>query len=470
MSTLQNLNAVPCYEGYLKTLQILAMNTNYPFGPYPIFFTSGQCNNSAAPDFPNYNIPMSCNANPDPDQIMAEDNCMRIITDKDFNPYDDKTIDPQKVNVLPFFYQTINGIKEVTINSNDSYFSGNIFPAEQDSNKNYIHKLLISVYVPPTYRIIFYAKDPRTTPKSQAFPYLELSPGTLIVNSCFSKLSLSESIQKANPKYAPDKPEFGPEFFDISTFLYSSVENDCTPENLFHIAPFFVIHEVKTFESVLIDMCVNNTPYNIGSSANSLNEVWKPQSQACDNFIKIKCLNAKYKNTPMCECFNQQRDLDNEYGEKLKVPVCCFGKSKDGDMKKACPFNSEAYKTSNMLRHCCSFAECQQVVQQSQALKDKNASTGQIQCVGNLVEFPKFTPTPTVTQITTTLVIKDIKEEIPDWVFYFMIFTAVFVIFAVIFYSFVENEDPEMEKLNEITKDVRGDKVLTHPNQLWDIL
>jgi hypothetical protein len=144
-------------------------------------------------------------------------------------------------------------------------------------------------------------------------------------------------------------------------------------------------------------MCTTNEQIVLGADpSNSLNQVWKGQTEGCDNLLTAVCAKndlAKTRWAEMCSCFTQQRRLDGKYGINAEVPACCFGTDLSGDIKKSCSFNDKAYKTAKMMRNCCSLAECQHIV------KNVNTFSGDshVVCDGQIVQLP----TPKTTDLSS---------------------------------------------------------------------
>lgn len=421
---MSELDPTPCNEGVLADLTALASQIDNPIAPYPVFYSSGQCGGAlTGASFPQYFFPVNCqNAYADGSAVpTANDNCLRIITDPAFDPLSGGTIDPTLVNVLP------GGTDE------KGTPKSNIF-------NNLDNTRLFSWYVPPQFRMVFYSQNPMLVGRGNAGPYLIQDPGTLQVNACLSQLALSDGTSffqyngPSNCLLASCACNLGGETIPQGTFCNQSATAPiCVEPNAQnqHRAPYFVIIQLEEYPNIIREMCVNNRPVSLGTDLNSLNTVWKPQAAGCDNFVTSLCqisnvTESEFQNT--CRCFTQQTELNNIYGSSLDVPVCCFGFDEDDptDISKSCAFDMSAYKTNNMLQNCCSFAECQQIVEKSNGMRVRASPPGEILCQGNFVNFPT-TVTPTV-PIPSAFV--DEKREIP---FYSWIVLAVGVVLLFVF-------------------------------------
>lgn len=387
------LDPTPCNEGLLADLAALSNQVSNPVPPFPVFYSTGSCGGgggvAVGGNFPLYYFPVNC---PPTSVPTPGDNCLRIIdnTDGHIGPDYDQTLHDYQVNVLP--------------NPNNS--DNNIF-SEPNAR-------LYSWYVPHGYRLMFFHDDPRTTTLKAAFAsqkYLVQGPNTLVVDSCLSFLSLADgssfftygTLQPGNSTNVtcplaycaacsiPSGQQIPP-----GPNCASGPTNPQACPGVTHYAPYFLVLKEGSFSDLLLDTCVNNRNVTYGADPNNaLNKVWKPQSGACDNYITMLCNISDVTKTEyadLCSCYTQQQALNVQYGNALQVPVCCFGTDSSGDPHKDCYFNTQAYKTNDMLSNCCSFAECTTLVESNVSLQVKASPPGEIQCEGSFVQFSPVPP------------------------------------------------------------------------------
>jgi hypothetical protein len=418
---MSSINPTPCNQGILSDMSAAAQQIFSPIPPYPVFFDTSDCNGGGSltnVSFPNFFCPMQCQSSSLP---TSDQNCLRVIDSSEFKHDEDKKVDPNQVNKLPTF----------------NHSSSNIF--------NDSFSRLWSFYVPPQYTIVFYTKDPSQNTKAESGPYFIAEPGTLYSNTCDSLLSLTDGSGFFDfDKYTNNNidffscPEAACNCGKDDIFCSSIGENvkipcrqnakgELTRTAIDHRTPYFLVIRKEFFNDLILQMCLNQKPVNLGN--NSLNEVWKPQSDGCDSYIESYCNQSNNINSDICACFKQKKQLDKEFGEKLDVPVCCFGKSTDGNIYKYCAFNEKAYKTRNMLQNCCSFAECQEL-----ASKEDGLQKGKLECDGSFIDFPPVPPSPT--KPVDKKIITDV-ENIPFWVWILFGSAVFFIIAFVISLSFV---------------------------------
>lgn len=426
--------ATPCNEGLLANLAALSNQVSSPVAPFPVFFSTGSCGGGAGvaigSNFPLYYFPVNCPATGVP---QTTDNCLRIIdnTDGHIGPNYNQTIPANQVNVLP--------------NPNDS--DNNIFNSPQER--------LYSWYVPYGYKMIFFHDDIRTTTVQAAMAskaYLLLPENTLVSDGCLSFLTLadgstfftygtssvfSNAYQPGNSTNVPCPLAYCAACSaqgDIPPGPYcnasSPVEKQDCP-GVTHWAPYFLVLKEGSFSDLLLESCVKNRTITYGADPNnSLSKVWKPQSEACDNYITMLCNISdvsKSQYAELCSCFTQQQALNVQYGDQLEVPVCCFGTDGSGNPNKDCYFNSNAYKTGSVLANCCSFAECETLVEQNPNMQVKASPPGEIQCEGKFVQFP-VPPTSPVGPLPTVII--ENQSSIP---FYTWIIFAIAIVLLVLF-------------------------------------
>ena len=386
-----SVDPVACDSGLLANLAALSNQIYNPVAPYPVFYSTANCGSAlTGSNFPTYfmsiNCPQNDNTLPTPDN-----NCLRIIDNLDgkFNPFSGPRLSSNQVNFLP---GATKGGTQV-----NSIFT--------DPNAR-----LYSWYTPVQFTIIFYQVDPSESTRDVAATsgYYISNSNELMVDACLTKLTLNNGstffsygnnddktpcpLQYCDACQNPNNPPVPPGPYCVGTngpisqnFDYSSCPG------VTHRAPYFIVIKNREFSDILLDMCLNNLPVTYGSNPNNnLNQVWAPQNAACDNYITSICSSSNVSSSPyaeLCSCFTQQQALNHQYGASLEVPVCCFGTDPSGDISKSCSFNSKAYKTGQMLRSCCSFAECQQVINQTPSMAN-NADNGTIACDGKFVSVP----------------------------------------------------------------------------------
>lgn len=356
----------PCNQGFLADVAALASQLDNPVAPYPAFFASPQCGRTGGPVFPVYFNPITC---PAAGLASPQDNCLRVISQETFQGYQSSgaNLASTEVNVL----------------ANPDNDSNSVFTSTAAR--------LYSWYVPPGYALYFY-KDNPVTNGIKGNLGLRQGPDTLQTNACANQVTLDDGT--------------------TTFFSYANGATDCDASALTHNSPYFVVVLEQDFHDLLVDICTADRQVEIGVG-NTLNKVWQPQSAGCDSFMTTLCSGASSNATGrVCACFRQQQALNVEYGASLEVPVCCFGVDPSGDISRACLFDQEAYKTSQMLRNCCSFAECQSIVEKSPSMQANTNTPGKIECRGQFVNFPSVTTTSV--PLPNSAVSQ--KASIPGWV------------------------------------------------------
>lgn len=418
-----------CNASFGAILAGWASNVVNPLEPYPGLFGATDCgrgsDGSGDVNFPDTNKPIDC---------QASANCLRVITDfnSEFNPLVGEAIPAKFVNTLP------SETRGVT--------SSNIFSKSTDR--------LYSWFCPPQYIMVFYTADPTKQRREQAAAggYLLVPPNTVQPNACaamqpltnggtFFTYSGSENPAQCVAAWCGCGRSSTPQ---VDDFCKSPIPYRTCPA-LQHNAPWFVVVKRLEFTQMLRSMCVDNAQFYLGGIENSMNRIWSPQSPACDLFITNQCHSrnpADAKLGELCACFAQQQALDQTYGKALQVSVCCFGQDPTNDVAKACFFNSKAYKTSNMLKHCCSFAQCQQIITETPAGETMKAMTptpGKIKCAGDFVVFPPVaTPTPTVTVAPSLpYIVKTTTSVIPSYVWILLGLGVGFLFLFILLLAFV---------------------------------
>lgn len=394
MSTLTN--DTPCNENLLADQAALASQIYNPIPPYPTFFSTRQCGGAlSGASFPLYFSAVNCDVPLDDLDSKGipppENNCLRVINaiGDTFNPTDSGvTLSPLQVNVLPGGFQ-----KDGTTPANNVFVDPNA--------------RLKSFYCPPQYRMYFYVGNPMTMTLADAAAqgFLEVTPNELQSAPCLTQLRLGNgdtffdyegSSQPNVPPCVLANCDCGVAPEPDPTFCKDGGSTVSCP-GVQHHAPYFVVVRIEEYADMIEQMCADNRQISLGPPSNKLNRVWTPRTQGCDTFMSNLCQSSDlaqtvYKET--CSCFTQQQALNIQYGVALDVPVCCFGKDPSGDIQKSCAFNTRAYKTEAMVKNCCSFAECQQVISQSHEMRSKAEPPGQIVCNGQLVNFPSVTTSP----------------------------------------------------------------------------
>lgn len=432
---MSSLDPTPCNETVLAEQAAQAQQTQNPVPPYPTFYSSGQCKGNVGSSFPLYFFSVNCQTDPSKQDTEGvpppQNNCLRVISDLDgtFDPLNGPALLPSQVNVLPGGKQ-----KDNSTPANNVFFDAG--------------QRLYSFYVPPQYKIVFYAGNPMATDRKTAAAagYLEIGGDQLMVDACLSGIALSNGqpffVYKNLTGFPPCFEAYCScgtgQTLPVSTFCGTSTKSvDCP--GVEHRAPYFIVVKTQEFSDIIQEMCADNRPVSLGTSINSLNRVWKPQADGCDTFMTNLCKISNLEDSDyaeICSCFTQQQNLNNQYGVALDVPVCCFGTdaSDPGDITKSCAFNTNAYKTGAMLKNCCSFAECQQVVDQSSDMQAKASPAGQVQCDGSFVQFPVPARSPDGPLPSVTV---DKSDKIPIYVWIIFVTSVLLLLLFVISLAFV---------------------------------
>lgn len=420
----------PCNNGVFREIAALAESTDSPVEPYPVFFNMPQCgagSGTATSLTPSSDYVVTF---PMYDDIAGSTGALRVI---DFDPlgdaHRDKLLTADQVNV-------IGRASEGGTTTLSTLSPPNL--------RNFM-----SWFIPPGYKAIFFRKDPtKTIPENNA--HLIQDEGSVMVDSCVQDIRLSDgenlfSHGIGGPGETPlsdacwafrthgDSPN---EYFDTPTEAQG--DTIFLNKKLASSARYLVIVKKSTFSRLILDMCVGDgtaggiKEVSIGNTDILLNRTWKPQFSGCDNVLGSVCAvsgvstDARYKD--MCGCYIQKKAIDKIYGVKRNVSVCCFGFDADGDPKKACgsSANNTSYKSAEHLKHCCTFAQCQKVVNKSG--DHFSGGDGNVNCKGTFVSIPKQSKpstsgTPEVSETDTTN-----KTSIPIWVWIVAGITALFVI------------------------------------------
>jgi len=435
------MTTVSCQEGLVAQMAAMAQQTINPVAPYPIFFTSSSCGGggsvASGAAFPLYYFPVDCTMSTLPDPT---DNCLRIIDDPDFDPLTGGQLDASYVNVLPVLNPDYT-----------TYAASNVF---SDPTAR-----IYSWFIPPYHRIVFYGANPATVVGGRdaavAAGYWDSgNNGSTQEDACLGGLTLSRQGTNSTNyffKYYSfrDPPTFAPRFYPglppcIDYFCNCGKQGtipNCNPPSGFPTAwpcpgveysvPYFVIVRTKEFAQIVKEMCTANLSYSLGTTALGYpNGAWLNGQAACDQVVSAICNQADVTtgdDAELCTCFTEQVSLNQQYGDDLAVPVCCFGSN--------CQYNTNAYKTGDMLRNCCQFAECSQLVNQNPTMQAKASPAGSIECQGSFVRFPvPATPSPSVmpSTITTT------KSTAPLYVWLIFGAAVVMVLLFIFLLSFLK--------------------------------
>jgi hypothetical protein len=403
-SDFDNLDMLPCNQ-LLEGVAAQAQQVGLPIAPRPMFFSGSSCGTAVGSrQFPQPFVPISCNP---AEASKPEDNCLRVLTRETYDALKDAVLQPWQYNVLP------------TPLANSTTFP--------KTNNLMTESLLLSWYVPPHCTVIFFAEDPGLKSPSTILSSLQTSRNFVMVNSCRTNISTTTGDSFLEHRVGIPIPQL------LSCDILTDPNNPPNREFFFNGAAYFVVIQEQDFNSLIFDMCANNRDVLVGNA--SLKRVWFPQSSGCDQFMTSLCSTLSHtdpKHVAACSCFVQQKKLDEQFGASLAVPVCCFGEDDSGDVSKSCAFNSAAYKTAKMLSNCCSFAECENIVQNS-ALGNATDNIN-ISCQGQLVDFPRK---PASVDHAAALDSFANELRVPHWVWSIFITAAVFMFLFVIGLAFI---------------------------------
>lgn len=356
------VNPLSC-DSVLAQMAAGANNTTSPIPLRPIFMASFACGTlkpagfphagQTLPDysdnvtFPNVTVPRYCpagtNTYADATDVTGPKlvNCLRVL---DFDPLDNthKTakLTPNQVNVLAQAYDA----SATKLPYNTLWLDQNGAPLNSSFDRT-----LKSWYMPPNYKAIFFRQNPVNVAPESAGPYYVASPGSLVTDAFTQQVMLSDGV----------------------TPFIGSANNQAIMN-----APYMVVIELESFDSVLIDMCVNNAQTYLGGVQNSLNTVWVPQTNSCDSLLTAICTSNQASDVvktkiagrygTLCGCFDQQQKLDQKFGADRNVSSLCFGHlvtSPTNDFEHACSFDEDAYKTKEMQNQACTIGVCQDLQQ-----------------------------------------------------------------------------------------------------------
>jgi hypothetical protein len=377
--------AVTCNNNFLQPMAAFAQVVDGPEDPIPLFFNSNSCSGAYIPDRENASdgaSPLSV--------FECTSSLLHVMDESLYNDFvaQDMSLPSEVVNILK------GGLTDCGSGSTTANSFG-------DPGFNCV----LGFYVPPNYRIIFFKENPSKTPPGTILEPLEYGPGTLITNTCCQQI-----------QWGPSKNSF----LKDKNGQPLRVDQCCTkafPADAAHTAPYLIVLRREMLHDMILDACVKQRQITIGPY--SLNQVWKPQTSGCDDFMTAFCtqplLNTD-SSQEACQCFWQQAALDRIYGASVKLPVICFGTDEDhpGDISRNCAFNPKAYKTFAMQQNGCSFAQCEQTIRQS-------SINNKIQCDGSFVQSSlparaEVNVSVTVSPTDDVIYDRTVVSTMPEWI------------------------------------------------------
>jgi hypothetical protein len=389
----------------LSQMAAMSNNVQSPTEPYPLFFSGNDCLGN---QFPLYYFSIDC---VNDGEFHADRNCLHINT-----PFQQAVTSAGTAINFPD-YGPAHVVSLKFVNKLPALADSSEFSDGQSSNIFFANLPLRSWYVPPQYRFIFYTDNPNTVSFADQRGVLVQEPGTLINDACKSRIY----GKGTNP----------PSFLNMKT-------ENCEESTNYvgNNYQWFVIEQIKPFSDIIEDMCIRNTQVSLGGEPkSSLNIVWSPQSPACDSYMTGLCNSSSVSTSPelneACSCFTQKKELDKKYGEKLKASVCCFGGINTKKVTDHCFFNVKSYKTHDMLKTCCSFSECQALV--NNTITPVDGDTG-VNCSGNFIQFP--TPAAVTVTFLPNVHIDKISK-IPTWVWVIFAVSATLLVAFIVMLSFL---------------------------------
>lgn len=327
-----------CNSGPIRTLAATATTTSEPLEPFPIFFTdatncnSGRASLSDGGVFPSLALPNT---------MFIEDGDIR--------------------------------------NSNYTLSGVNVLDAKDDATSSSIigsSGNLLSLYVPPNYRVYFFSSDPRHTPVSQCLQeaHANIPPQTTFPSLFDVELTNGSKLLIAR---------------DSRNRVITDPDSGAVVHSVKYNAPYVVVCRLESYEDIVRDMCTLNRQVNIGDT--TLNDVWTAQTKECDSFMLGYCRSSKTSGDRSCNCFIQQARLNSKYGPEAGVPVTCFGSDVTQGDELPCAQDNKAYKTFEMIQNNCTLPVCQKVVNGSVILQQAaaDAGIGSIKCEQQVVQIPK---------------------------------------------------------------------------------
>jgi hypothetical protein len=428
---IDNLSPVTCNETVLAGMAASAQQVDAPIAPFPLFFSNSQCGGGLGSSFPSLFLPVTC-SDDHTQPLNSLDNCLRILSAANFDR--DKT---------PITNAQINTLNVITWKTDPPHFpdaanqkvQSNIFPGYFDK--------LYSFYIPPQYTALFFS-EPIPDGESKTWNgiladvetyHMIFGPNHLEVDACRSNLAV-QSTTNSPLTFLYDISK------DIASQPSAPTSSQCLngaatngpitgqpAGNILNTAArHFILLQNEEFNDMIVGMCTSGREVIVGDT--SLATVWFPQSPGCDKFMTNLCQSSSASGTEYsetCSCFQQQTKLNERFGVDLKVPVCCFGQDDSENIDMSCAFNGKAYKTTEMLKNCCSFAECNKAVIQGN-MGDVSEETG-VLCQGTFVEFPKKPKSAIPVLPEDTF---ETNSDIPGWVWaMFGIGTALLLFFVI---------------------------------------
>lgn len=405
----------PCNENFLQTRAAYAEVITAPQETLPTFFSVNQCGDNPypnpakpvirpeteqkklfePPEKPGYlSGALWAPFHDSPEQSGS--NFLRLMADEDFEDY--KTLG------LPLPKSAVNylsGSKYVVTFKDGTprmIAAANSFDVRDETSE---FKAVLGLYVPPNFKVIFCPEDPSRKAIGDIANRLEYGPGTLLTNTCCQQITWGTPKKTFLQSAAFDKPK--PGFSDQPLEAVPAdpiISNQCCKKALsaltvIHQAPYLVVVRLQSLHDLLVGACTKGKQVSFGPY--NINGVWSPQSAGCDGLITATCakptLLMSELEQDICACFIQQEVLNQKY-PKLQVPVTCFG-TDPKDMSKNCAYNRRSYQTFEMQQNSCSFAQCQQLINQ------QGSGTGNVQCAGTFTQF-KLPDEESITDVSVT--------------------------------------------------------------------
>lgn len=417
-----------CNNGPLQQLYAAATNVQQPLEPFPLFFRNDiNCNQGGS--FTGFNVfpqlggKVDCPV--DLSNLGTALNCM-VTRQGDLDFKSSSTL--SELNELPHD-KTQGNILAFQQPKDDSSDTGSPFH-------------LYSMYVPFNYKVYFFRDDPRHVALNQvrANGYLVAEPDTIYPNLTQVRLLNANlpflSITKTTTSIKCSGNRRG---------VRCTVEGKAGTKETYN-APYVVICRLESMENAIVQMCTNRRQINVGNR--SLNFIWEPQTQECDDFMISYCRSSKIKTSEACACFDQQERLNAKYGNELGIPVTCFGSDVTNANETPCAKNNKAYKTSKMIDNTCTVPVCEQTVKVFEGLHETAAAKGitNIKCDTTLVSIPKPREPNEKTSHTGPInnsnspqeiheaKIETISRSVPSWPWYLVAGgILVFIIFLFVF-------------------------------------
>jgi hypothetical protein len=226
-----------------------------------------------------------------------------------------------------------------------------------------------SIYVPPGVKVTSYKLNPSTTLDS-ANPKIEFGPNTLVIDTCYQNLKLSNGDLffaykdgSMTSDYWYSKWIQQTESKSNLTDLNFSIADLCQDDNITHNSTYWKVEIITPFKNLLRDVCRFGTALYIGD--HDMREYYYPQSPSCDQLMFEYCQTPPTDpDNNTCKCYVQQQLLDKKFHEDLRVPVTCFGHlvatQTSNKMFHSCANDSGAYKSKAMVDNTCQHTLCEQ--------------------------------------------------------------------------------------------------------------